>query len=102
MMSPTGTKIYRKVIRIVDSTTIELEKAIDPNDVIDPDTNTSYVFVIGQEVNDFHSLNKNAIWTVTAAATQEIDRQLQAEKQKVANLESQLASVLQRLAAAGI
>jgi len=102
IMSPTGKKIYRKVIRIVNNTTIELEKAIDPNDVIDPDTNTSYVFVIGQEVNDFHTIDKNAIWTVTAAATQEIDRQLQAEKQKVANLESQLASVLQRLAAAGI
>ena len=101
-MSPIGTKIYRKVIRIVDSTTIELEKAIDPNDVIDHETNSSYVFVIGQQVNDFHTLDKNAIWTLSAAALQEVDRQLQAEKQKVANLESQLASVLQRLDAAGI
>jgi hypothetical protein len=37
------------------------------------------------------------IWTVATAALQEVDRQLQAEKAKVATLETQLASVLARL-----
>jgi hypothetical protein len=49
------------------------------------------VFVYGQEVRDFHFLKKDAIWTTAAAALQEVDRQLQAEKAKVKTLESKLA-----------
>jgi len=44
------------------------------------------IFVFGQKVNDFLTLNKAAIWTVATAALQEVDRQLQAEKAKVADL----------------
>jgi hypothetical protein len=42
-------------------------------------------------------LNYNGIFVVAVAALQEVDRQLQAEKAKVATLETQLASVLARL-----
>jgi len=64
-------------------------------------TTTTYpgtqLFVYGQEVNDFVYLKKEAIWTIATTALQEVDRQLQAEKAKVATLETQLASVLARL-----
>jgi hypothetical protein len=64
-------------------------------------TTTTYpgtqLFVYGQEVDDFVYLKKEAIWTVATSALQEVDRQLQAEKEKVATLESQLTSVLARL-----
>ena len=33
-----------------------------------------------------NNLNKDAIWAVSTAALQEVDRQLQAEKAKVADL----------------
>ncbi len=56
------------------------------------------IFVYGQEVNDFHNLNKDAIWTVATAALQEVDRQLQAEKQKVSVIETTLASTQATLA----
>jgi len=49
------------------------------------------VFVFGQEVNDFHFLRKDAIWTTAAAALQQVDRELQAEKAKTKALESKLA-----------
>jgi len=55
------------------------------------------LFIYGQEVDDFVYLKKEAIWTVATSALQEVDRQLQAEKAKVATLETQLASVLARL-----
>jgi hypothetical protein len=55
------------------------------------------IFVYGQEVNDFHTLNKDAIWTVSTAALQEVDRQLQAEKQKVLVLQDALTSVLAKV-----
>jgi hypothetical protein len=53
-------------------------------------TSTTYpgaqLFVYGQEVDDFIFLKKESIWTVATAALQEVDRQLQAEKDKVADL----------------
>ena len=50
------------------------------------------IFVYGQKVDDFHTLNKSAIFTVATAALQEVDRQLQAEKAKVSVLESDLTA----------
>jgi hypothetical protein len=67
---------------IIDEYTVRLTKPIDSRD---------QVFVYGQEVSDFHFLKKDAIWTTAAAALQEVDRQLQAEKAKVKTLESKLA-----------
>jgi WD40 repeat protein len=51
------------------------------------------IFVYGQQVDDFVFLKKDAIWTVATAALQEVDRQLQAEKEKVASLEERLAAL---------
>src|SRR6056300_210886 len=55
------------------------------------------LFVYGQEVDDFVFLKKESIWTVATSALQEIDRQQQADKLRIAELERQLASVLERL-----
>ena len=44
---------------------------------------------MGQKIDDFHALDKNSIWTISTAALQEVDRQLQEEKTKVATLETQ-------------
>ena len=51
------------------------------------------LFVYGQQVDDFVFLKKEAIWTVATSALQEVDRQLQAEKEKVASLEERLAAL---------
>lgn len=50
------------------------------------------VFIYGQEVHDFHNLDKNAIFTVATAALQEVDRQQQADKARIAELEATVAS----------
>jgi hypothetical protein len=49
------------------------------------------LFVYGQQVDDFVFLKKDSIYTVATAALQEVDRQLQTEKEKVASLEERLA-----------
>jgi hypothetical protein len=51
------------------------------------------VFVYGQEVNDFYNLDKNAIFTVATAALQEVDRQQQADKARIAELENQVSNL---------
>ena len=44
------------------------------------------IFLYGKEVNDFHSLCKNKLFTINFSATQEIDRIQQQEKEKVETL----------------
>lgn len=77
-----------EVISVSDDTTFTvLMKEFDIDKVGDR------VIVYGEYVEDFHSLDKNAIFTVATAALQEVDRQLQAEKEKVKSLEERLAAL---------
>ena len=56
-------------------------------------------FLHGQEVDDFHNIDKSAIFTVVTAAVQDIDRIVQADAAKIAALEQQVASQDARIAA---
>jgi hypothetical protein len=51
-----------------------------------------------QEVNDFVFLKKDAIWTVATSALQEVDRQQQADKVRIADLESRIEALEAQLA----
>jgi len=51
------------------------------------------LFVHGQEVDDFVFIQKEAIWTVATAALQEVDRQQQADKARIAELESRITEL---------
>jgi hypothetical protein len=58
------------------SNTLEIDTALD----------VSEAFVYGREIPDFYTLDKNAIFTINVAATQELDRQLQESRQTIADL----------------
>jgi hypothetical protein len=62
------------------------------NFTVESDLTEDQVFVYGIQVDNFHSLKKDAIFTIAPAALQEVDRQLQAERQQVANLEQFIQS----------
>jgi hypothetical protein len=97
-----------RVTAIIDEKTIYIETDISNSDIgpLDEsgktltlnddgiyrykDTNQIYTglvktgaFVYGHEVDDFCSLNKDTIWTITASATQELDKQLQEAKRQI-------------------
>ena len=55
------------------------------------------IFVYGQEVDDFNFLKKETIFTIATAALQEVDRQQQADKERIATLESQVVALLARV-----
>ena len=82
---------------VVDDTHIEFEN----HDADIPLTGDD-VFVYGQEVDNFLTIEKSYIACITTSAVQELDRLLTAEKAKTALLETQMADVLARLVAAGI
>ncbi len=79
-----------------DVITITSGKEIETTNVF---SNVSNAYIYGEVVSDFNNLNKDSIWTISCAALQEVDRQLQAEKTKVATLETQVADLLARVTA---
>ena len=99
------------VVEIVDSNTIKIDKIFTSIESTFTDNDTGYqeenkMFVYGKKIEDFHNLNKESIWTIATAALQEVDRQQQADKARIATLETenatlktQMADVLARLAA---
>ena len=82
------------VDNIINETTLTLKVPLRTEDcVYDSSSNKYQIFIYGQRVNNFKALDKNAIWTVAAAATQEIDRQQQADKVRIAELETNVSSL---------
>ena len=65
-------------------------------------TSTTYpgnqLFVYGQQVDDFVFLKKESIFTVATSALQEVDRQQQADKVRIADLESRIEALEAQLA----
>jgi hypothetical protein len=57
------------------------------------------IFIYGQEINDFHNLEKDAVWTIATAALQEVDRQQQADKARIAELENHVSNLEATVAA---
>jgi len=101
-----------KIKSIINSTQLEIEEDLEKvvetfkTSKMEEYTFTGEIFIWGQKVQDFHHLKKSAIFTVTTAALQEVDRQLQAEKikthelrQKVELLEMSHGALIQRVEA---
>ena len=111
---------------IITETQEEIQYDTSGNEVVDAagnvvkTTKTTYpgneLFVYGQEVDDFHAIKKEAIWTIATAALQEVDRQLQTAKDtiqdqetkiqdqetKIQDQETKINAILLRLEKAGI
>jgi hypothetical protein len=86
--------IYVEIVEVIDEKTLKVHH--QNNFSIDA---SGTIAIYGQEVKNFYSLKKDAIYTTTTAALQEVDRQLQAEKAKTADLESKTAALEAQVAA---
>lgn len=60
--------------------------------------NGTNIFVYGQKVDDFCTLSKESIFTVATGALQEVDRQLQEEKEKNIRLENEISTLKLQMA----
>ena len=78
VISLDGTrKIYK--IEEYSSNYIKLDKEIE---------NSSNVFLYGTEVNDFHTLNKDYLFTINFCATQELYRIIEKQEERIQRLEN--------------
>ena len=83
----------KSIIRIIDSSSFIVDERLNTGNLIDGTELLCY----GQQPGDFVRLNKDAIFTVTAAALQEVDRQQLSDKVRIATLESQYSNLLSRV-----
>jgi hypothetical protein len=80
-----NNKQIESPITVIDENTIELLT----NEDIQP-TEDDKVFVYGPEVNDFHNVDKNYIYTINVCATQELARKTQLLEESNASLNNQV------------
>ena len=74
------TEVFVTLKTVVSSNSFTVEETLSE----------SIYFAYGQEVKDFHTLNKDAIFTVAVAALQEVDRQLQETRTQLQETRTEL------------
>jgi len=74
---PLGTPIDTSVK--IDDTLYKIKEIYEDYFVIDKDIETDEAFVFGYSVDDFHTLNKDYIFTLNVCATQELHRRIEAQ-----------------------
>jgi hypothetical protein len=82
------------------SNTATIIEIISSNEFIietSPDISFNKCYIYGQEVDDYRTLVYDHIFTVATAALQEVDRQQQADKARIAELETEIVSLKQEL-----
>ncbi len=97
MCFSTTTSILDKRSFLMD---IEDVKTLSGSTKLKADELQDGYLLYGQEVDDFHNIDKSAIFTVVTAAVQDIDRivqaqqaQIQSDSAKISALEQQVASL---------
>jgi len=83
-----NSKITTTVSSITDSTTATFITAESVAPYVDPSTAISTLFMYGTQVDDLLILNKEYLFTLNLAATQEIDRVQQSALQRISTLEA--------------
>jgi len=91
-----GSKI--KLINKKDDDCIVTIKSISDDFItINEELEDGEYFIYGQQVDDFHLLEKNAIFTLTTSAVQQLDKELQETKNIIASQQQQIDSQQQQI-----
>ena len=84
--------IYEGIVVSFENNTLIVD--LDKEYILPTDINLiNKIFVYGQQITDFNVLKKDAIWTLATAALQEVDRQQQADKLRISELENKVSSL---------
>ena len=90
LMQLEGIGQYKIVL--VEDEYIEVEKHMESKDIPDGDN-----MVYGYEIDDFHSINKEYIFTLNVCATQELHRRILSQEQRIQELEAKVERLLNNL-----
>ena len=85
-----------KIVQLVNSYTIETDVELQ-SFVREDSLVANCVFIYGQIVENFETLSKDYIWTISTAALQEVDKQVQDEKNKQIELSNKVDTLETKL-----
>ena len=107
LLFPEGVDIYSKavagdILQIIYENgtrdTVKVNEIINKSTIIvDKEIGCDKVFVYGKEVDDFHILDKNYIYTLNVCATQDLSRQLVEENELIEMQEKLICELEKRL-----
>jgi uncharacterized protein YjbI with pentapeptide repeats len=83
---------YEGIVISFENNTLVVD--LDKEYILPTDDNlNNKIFIYGQQIDNFNVLKKDAIWTIATAALQEVDRQQQADKLRITQLENKISSL---------
>jgi hypothetical protein len=77
--------VFVEVVEIIDEKTFLIKNIVYDNDVI---------FVYGTEIDDFHTISKEYIFTLNVCATQELHRRIISQEERIKELEAKVNMIL--------
>jgi len=89
-----NNEILVKVEEVIDELSFKI-KAID--DMKPLEYTHDKIFIHGTEVEDFHTLSKEYIFTLNVCATQELHRRIEAQDKRIKEIEEKMADILKYL-----
>ena len=102
LKTSTNKDIEVTIDTILSSNSIRLTEVLEEEDIngtVDNVPFTNEIFVYGQIVDDFCALKKDAIFTVSVAALQEIDRRQTTDNERILELEGEVETLKVQVAA---
>jgi len=81
-------EVYVQVDEVIDELTFRIKEK-------EQEYTDTKIFVYGTEIDDFHTLDKNYIYTLNVCATQELHRRIEAQEVRIKELEAKIAQILQ-------
>jgi hypothetical protein len=88
----SNNEINVETIKIIDEYSFLISVELNEKGENDKITEKMY-FLYGQQVDDFHKIDNDHIHNIATAALQEVDRQQQADKARIAELENQVSNL---------
>ena len=76
---------------------VEVNKGYFVIDISDDGDDIEEVFVYGYEVNDFHKLTKDSIYTLNVSATQELNRRIETQNCVIKTLEDRIKELEEKI-----
>ena len=83
-----------EVIEIIDEITFKIKHDTNLKDFKYTD---SKIFVSGTEVDDFHTISKEYIFTLNVCATQELHRRIISQDERIKELETKITQILNNI-----
>ena len=83
-------EIIAFVEEVIDTLTFRIKELEEPY------TDT-HIFIYGTEVDDFHTIDKNYIYTLNVCATQELHRKIVSQEERIRELEEKVERLLNNL-----